>query len=91
MRIGFIGNLGVQKNRWGRGIATRALAFLRDQVPGYAWQTSRHKPTTKSYWLLVAETSGEDYADTTPDHTCEHMAPLWRGPANNDQKRRKCR
>lgn len=47
-RIGFIGSLDVQKNLWGRGIATGALAYLGDQLPGYRWQTSRHKPTAKS-------------------------------------------
>jgi hypothetical protein len=80
-RIGFIGNIDVQKNLWGHGIATGALAYLRDQLPGYSWQTSRHKPTAKSFWLLVAETSGEDYADTTPDRTCAHLALFWRGGA----------
>lgn len=78
-RIGFIGDIHEQKNLWGQGIATRALAHLRDQLPGYTWQTSRHKPTAKSFWLLVAERTGKDYADTTPDRTCEHLARFWRG------------
>ncbi|WP_195103422.1 hypothetical protein [Nocardia blacklockiae] len=80
-RIGFIGDIHVQKNLWGHGIATRALAYLRDQLPGYAWQTSRHKPTAKSFWLLTAERTGAAYADTTPDRTCEHLARFWRGGA----------
>ncbi|MFF3574588.1 hypothetical protein ACFYXQ_43250 [Nocardia jiangxiensis] len=56
-------------------------------MPGYIWQTSRHKPTAKSFWLLVAERSGEDYADTQPEHMCEHLARFWRsGPTWHGQE-----
>ncbi len=80
-RIGFIGDLHVQKNLWGQGVATRALAYLRAQVPGYAWQTSRQRPNAKSFWLLVAERTDGNYVDTTPQHTCEHLAQFRRrGP-----------
>ncbi|MGW4125066.1 hypothetical protein [Nocardia sp. NPDC004711] len=76
-RRGFIGNLDVQKNFWGRGIATGALAEIREQVPGYTWRTSLHQLGAKSFWLLVAERTGESYADT--DRTCEHMDAFWGG------------
>ncbi len=80
-RRAFIGNLDVNPSLQGQGIATRVLADIRKQIPGYTWLTSRHMPTAKSFWLLMAERTGEDYADTEPDHTCEHMAPFWRGGA----------
>jgi hypothetical protein len=74
-RRGFIGNIDVQKDMWGRGSATRALADLRKQVPGYMWRTSPHLLGAKSFWLLIAERTGEDYIDT--DRTCTHMDPFW--------------
>ncbi|MFJ2667702.1 hypothetical protein ACIO14_25500 [Nocardia fluminea] len=80
-RRAFIGNLDVNPSLQGHGIATRVLADIRKQIPGYTWLTSRHMPTAKSFWLLIAERTGEAYADTEPDHTCEHMAPFWRGGA----------
>lgn len=57
------------------------LADIRKQSPGYTWLTSCDMPTAKSLWLLIAERTGEAYADTAADHTCEHMAPFWRGGA----------
>ncbi|MCP2293972.1 hypothetical protein APR11_000376 [Nocardia amikacinitolerans] len=78
-RRGFIGNIDVQKNMCGQGIAARALADLRKQVPGYSWRTSLHLPGSKSFWLLIAERTGEDYTDT--DRTCTHMDPFWTGGA----------
>jgi hypothetical protein len=80
-RRGFIGNLDVQKNLWGQGIATRALTHIHEQIPGYTWRTSRHHLTAKSFWLLVSERTGEDYTDAETDRACEHMAPFWTGGA----------
>lgn len=80
-RRAFIGNIDVNPSLQGHGIATAVLAHLRKQVPGYTWLTSLHMPAAKSFWLLIAERTGEDYADTEPDRTCEHMALLWTGGA----------
>ncbi|MBF6102184.1 hypothetical protein IU510_29645 [Nocardia cyriacigeorgica] len=80
-RRGFIGNIDVQKNFWGQGIATRALAEIRKGVPGYTWRTSLHLPGAKSFWQLMAERTGEDYTDTETDRVCEHMKPFWTGGA----------
>ncbi|QLY29261.1 hypothetical protein H0264_28860 [Nocardia huaxiensis] len=79
-RRGFIGDLNVQTSLQGHGIATRALAELRKQVPGYTWRTSLHLLSGKSFWTLLAERTGEDYGDV--DRTCEHMDLFWggRGP-----------
>ncbi len=65
----------------GQSVATGVLAHIRKQIPGYTWLTNRHMPGAKSFWQLIAERTGEDYADTEPAHTCEHMALFWyRGP-----------
>lgn len=76
-RRGFIGNLDVEKGFWGRGIATDLLAHLREPIPGYTWRTSLHSLGGKSFWLLLAERTGEDYSDT--DRVCAHMEPFWNG------------
>jgi hypothetical protein len=76
-RMGYIGNLDVQKNLWGNGIATKVLAHLRRQLPGYTWQTSRHYLTAKSFWLLIAERTGEGYTDADAGYVCSHMARFW--------------
>ncbi|MEU1986332.1 hypothetical protein [Nocardia sp. NPDC019395] len=72
-RWGHIGNVSVQKRFWGNGIASRALAEIRDPLPGYTWRTSLHKTTAKSFWLLIAERTGKDYADI--GRYCDHMYP----------------
>ncbi len=76
-RIGYIGNLDVQKNLWGNGIATEVLAHLRRRLPGYTWQTSRRYLTAKSFWLLITERIGEGYTDTDAGYVCSHMARFW--------------
>lgn len=76
-RIGYIGNIDVQKYLWGNGIATKVLTDLRRQLPGYTWQTSRHYPSAKSFWLLIAERTGEGYTDTAAGYGCRHMARFW--------------
>ncbi|WP_069162846.1 hypothetical protein [Nocardia altamirensis] len=76
-RICYVGDLDVQKNLWGNGIATAALAHLRRQLPGYTWQTSRHYPTAKSFWLLIAERTGAGYTDENAGYVCDHMARFW--------------
>lgn len=82
-RRGFIGNIEVQTNHQGHGIASHALAHIRRQVPGYTWRTSLHLPGAKSFWLLIADRTGEDYTDTETDRVCEHMAAYWRGGATS--------
>lgn len=72
-RWGHIGNISVQKRYWGNGIATQALAEIRKPLPGYTWRTSLHKTTAKSFWLLLAERTGKDYADI--GRYCDHMYP----------------
>ncbi|MGX1810878.1 GNAT family N-acetyltransferase [Nocardia sp. NPDC055321] len=74
-RRGFIGNLDVDRSLWGQGIATRVLEHIREPIPGYLWRTSLHQPSAKSFWLLIAERTGEDYIDT--DRVCAHMEPFW--------------
>lgn len=80
-RRAFVGNIDVNPGLQGQCLATGVLAHIRKQIPGYTWLTSRHMPGAKSFWRLIAERTGEDYADTEPAHTCEHMALFWyRGP-----------
>ncbi|MFI6313241.1 GNAT family N-acetyltransferase [Nocardia fusca] len=70
-RWGYIDSIDVRERLWGRGIATRALAEIREQVPGYTWRTSMHKNEAKSFWSLLVERTGEDYIDT--DRYCPHI------------------
>ncbi|MEU1986137.1 hypothetical protein [Nocardia sp. NPDC019395] len=76
-RIGYIANIDVQKNLWGNGIATDILSRLRRQLPGYTWQTSRHFPSAKSFWLLIADRAGQGYTDSAAGYGCSHMARFW--------------
>ncbi|PPI99530.1 hypothetical protein C5E51_36245 [Nocardia nova] len=87
-RRGFIGNIDVDRVVQSRGVATRALACVREPLPGYLWRTSVQFPDSQSFWQLIAERTGEDYADA--DSTCEHMEPHFRGgvtyaPTNHDR------
>ncbi|WP_328401195.1 hypothetical protein [Nocardia sp. NBC_00403] len=61
----FVGNIDVQKNMWGHGIATCALTEIRAQVPDYVWRMSLHDLTAKSFWLLMAEAAARTTSTQT--------------------------
>jgi hypothetical protein len=76
-RAGYIGKISVYEPYQDRGIATRALADLRAEVPGYRWSTSGQYSTARTFWRRTSRQAGGGYETAGP---CEHIDPPGRRP-----------
>jgi GNAT superfamily N-acetyltransferase len=69
-KAGFVAKMSVDETYQGLGIGSRALAYLRAQVPGYRWSTSSQYITARTFWQRTARLAGGGYEASGP---CEHI------------------
>jgi hypothetical protein len=69
-RLGYVSNMSIDEPYQDRGIATRALADLRAEVPGYHWSTCGQRHTARTFWQRTARRAEGGYQTSKP---CEHI------------------
>jgi acetyltransferase (GNAT) family protein len=70
-RVGYIGKISVDELYQDRGIATRAVARLRSEAPGYRWSTTTQYSTVRTFWRRTSRRAGGGYDTASP---CDHMS-----------------
>jgi hypothetical protein len=73
-RAVMLGEIGLVDDEQRRGIGTRVLARLREELPGYQWFITPEKTASRPFWAQIRVTYPGEYLLSASQHLgCTHL------------------